>query len=171
MLTVYLTALLYLVLQKCSLRIRGHLTPIYQNTLASRSYYASCSFYFFICKTGLVFLITFYHLTLMIYCWFSLYLLTGVLIFFSKCYLKSPPYKDVRKQLPLSCLHLWLFELVCCQSSILTRLSLSSWHFFMCCASDHMENIDGYLMKYTNLVTGWQYRYAPLCVSHCKLKK
>lgn len=25
-------------------------------------------------------------------------------------------------------------------------------------ASDHMENIDGYLMKYTNLVTGWQYR-------------
>lgn len=24
--------------------------------------------------------------------------------------------------------------------------------------SDHMENIDGYLMKYTNLVTGWQYR-------------
>lgn len=26
--------------------------------------------------------------------------------------------------------------------------------------SDHMENIDGYLMKYTNLVTGWQYRCA-----------
>ncbi|TRZ19824.1 hypothetical protein HGM15179_007283 [Zosterops borbonicus] len=25
--------------------------------------------------------------------------------------------------------------------------------------SDHMENICGYLMKYTNLVTGWQYRY------------
>ncbi|XP_006636415.2 oxysterol-binding protein-related protein 11 [Lepisosteus oculatus] len=25
--------------------------------------------------------------------------------------------------------------------------------------SDHMENIDGYLMKYTNLVTGWQYRF------------
>ncbi|XP_034279135.1 oxysterol-binding protein-related protein 11 isoform X4 [Pantherophis guttatus] len=25
--------------------------------------------------------------------------------------------------------------------------------------SDHMENISGYLMKYTNLVTGWQYRY------------
>lgn len=24
--------------------------------------------------------------------------------------------------------------------------------------SDHMENICGYLMKYTNLVTGWQYR-------------
>ncbi|XP_041701163.1 oxysterol-binding protein-related protein 11 isoform X2 [Coregonus clupeaformis] len=24
---------------------------------------------------------------------------------------------------------------------------------------DHMENIDGYLMKYTNLVTGWQYRF------------
>ncbi|XP_034985440.1 oxysterol-binding protein-related protein 11 isoform X2 [Zootoca vivipara] len=24
---------------------------------------------------------------------------------------------------------------------------------------DHMENISGYLMKYTNLVTGWQYRY------------
>ncbi|KAF2988641.1 hypothetical protein EK904_007392 [Melospiza melodia maxima] len=24
---------------------------------------------------------------------------------------------------------------------------------------DHMENICGYLMKYTNLVTGWQYRY------------
>lgn len=24
--------------------------------------------------------------------------------------------------------------------------------------SDHMENIYGYLMKYTNLVTGWQYR-------------
>uniref|UniRef100_A0A8C9WES2 Oxysterol-binding protein n=1 Tax=Scleropages formosus TaxID=113540 RepID=A0A8C9WES2_SCLFO len=29
-----------------------------------------------------------------------------------------------------------------------------SWHY-----SDHMENIDGYLMKYTNLVTGWQYRF------------
>ncbi|KAJ3584355.1 hypothetical protein NHX12_014850 [Muraenolepis orangiensis] len=25
--------------------------------------------------------------------------------------------------------------------------------------SDHMENINGYLMKYTNLVTGWQYRF------------
>ncbi|XP_065269122.1 oxysterol-binding protein-related protein 11 [Emys orbicularis] len=25
--------------------------------------------------------------------------------------------------------------------------------------SDHMENISGYLMKYTNLVTGWQYRF------------
>uniref|UniRef100_A0A8K9UUD6 Oxysterol-binding protein n=1 Tax=Oncorhynchus mykiss TaxID=8022 RepID=A0A8K9UUD6_ONCMY len=25
--------------------------------------------------------------------------------------------------------------------------------------SDHMENIDGCLMKYTNLVTGWQYRF------------
>uniref|UniRef100_A0A8B9LWB2 Oxysterol-binding protein n=1 Tax=Astyanax mexicanus TaxID=7994 RepID=A0A8B9LWB2_ASTMX len=25
--------------------------------------------------------------------------------------------------------------------------------------SDHMENVAGYLMKYTNLVTGWQYRY------------
>uniref|UniRef100_A0AAY4E0R9 Oxysterol-binding protein n=1 Tax=Denticeps clupeoides TaxID=299321 RepID=A0AAY4E0R9_9TELE len=25
--------------------------------------------------------------------------------------------------------------------------------------SDHMENVDGYLMKYTNLVTGWQYRF------------
>ncbi|KAM6307505.1 oxysterol-binding protein-related protein 11 [Aegotheles albertisi] len=25
--------------------------------------------------------------------------------------------------------------------------------------SDHMENICGYLMKYTNLVTGWQYRF------------
>ncbi|KAJ8003539.1 hypothetical protein DPEC_G00149400 [Dallia pectoralis] len=25
--------------------------------------------------------------------------------------------------------------------------------------SDHMENIHGYLMKYTNLVTGWQYRF------------
>ncbi|KAE8581709.1 hypothetical protein XENTR_v10024911 [Xenopus tropicalis] len=24
---------------------------------------------------------------------------------------------------------------------------------------DHMENISGYLMKYTNLVTGWQFRY------------
>lgn len=33
--------------------------------------------------------------------------------------------------------------------------------FFVSCRtsySDHMENIDGYLMKYTNLVTGWQYR-------------
>lgn len=29
-----------------------------------------------------------------------------------------------------------------------------SWQY-----SDHMENIDGYLMKYTNLVTGWQYRF------------
>lgn len=28
-----------------------------------------------------------------------------------------------------------------------------------------MENIDGYLMKYTNLVTGWQYRYVLFCVS------
>ncbi|KAM4698458.1 oxysterol-binding protein-related protein 11 [Rhinophrynus dorsalis] len=25
--------------------------------------------------------------------------------------------------------------------------------------SDHMESISGYLMKYTNLVTGWQFRY------------
>ncbi|XP_060683140.1 oxysterol-binding protein-related protein 11 [Hemiscyllium ocellatum] len=25
--------------------------------------------------------------------------------------------------------------------------------------SDHMENVHGYLMKYTNLVTGWQYRF------------
>nr|XP_025731435.1 oxysterol-binding protein-related protein 11 isoform X2 [Callorhinus ursinus] len=25
--------------------------------------------------------------------------------------------------------------------------------------SDHMENVYGYLMKYTNLVTGWQYRF------------
>ncbi|XP_072903647.1 oxysterol-binding protein-related protein 11 isoform X2 [Hemitrygon akajei] len=25
--------------------------------------------------------------------------------------------------------------------------------------SDHMENVCGYLMKYTNLVTGWQYRF------------
>ncbi|XP_061465003.1 oxysterol-binding protein-related protein 11 [Rhineura floridana] len=29
-----------------------------------------------------------------------------------------------------------------------------SWQY-----SDHMENISGYLMKYTNLVTGWQYRF------------
>lgn len=28
-----------------------------------------------------------------------------------------------------------------------------SWQY-----SDHMENVCGYLMKYTNLVTGWQYR-------------
>ncbi|XP_053899882.1 oxysterol-binding protein-related protein 11 isoform X4 [Malaclemys terrapin pileata] len=27
------------------------------------------------------------------------------------------------------------------------------------CVCDHMENISGYLMKYTNLVTGWQYRF------------
>ncbi|XP_042330148.1 oxysterol-binding protein-related protein 11 [Sceloporus undulatus] len=32
--------------------------------------------------------------------------------------------------------------------------STKSWQY-----SDHMENISGYLMKYTNLVTGWQYRY------------
>lgn len=25
--------------------------------------------------------------------------------------------------------------------------------------SDHMENVYGYLMKYTNLVTGWQYSH------------
>uniref|UniRef100_A0A672Y3H4 Oxysterol-binding protein n=1 Tax=Sphaeramia orbicularis TaxID=375764 RepID=A0A672Y3H4_9TELE len=34
------------------------------------------------------------------------------------------------------------------------RASAKSWQY-----SDHMENIDGYLMKYTNLVTGWQYRF------------
>nr|XP_057907607.1 oxysterol-binding protein-related protein 11-like [Doryrhamphus excisus] len=34
------------------------------------------------------------------------------------------------------------------------RASTKSWQY-----SDHMENIDGYLMKYTNLVTGWQYRF------------
>uniref|UniRef100_A0A3Q3EQ53 Oxysterol-binding protein n=1 Tax=Labrus bergylta TaxID=56723 RepID=A0A3Q3EQ53_9LABR len=32
------------------------------------------------------------------------------------------------------------------------RASAKSWQY-----SDHMENIDGYLMKYTNLVTGWQF--------------
>ncbi|XP_063069509.1 oxysterol-binding protein-related protein 11 [Engraulis encrasicolus] len=35
-----------------------------------------------------------------------------------------------------------------------TRGSSKSWQY-----SDHMENVDGYLMKYTNLVTGWQYRF------------
>ncbi|KAG5283418.1 hypothetical protein AALO_G00041870 [Alosa alosa] len=39
------------------------------------------------------------------------------------------------------------------QGSI-TRGSSKSWQY-----SDHMENVDGYLMKYTNLVTGWQYRF------------
>ncbi|XP_067358871.1 oxysterol-binding protein-related protein 11-like isoform X4 [Channa argus] len=34
------------------------------------------------------------------------------------------------------------------------RAGAKSWQY-----SDHMENIDGYLMKYTNLVTGWQYRF------------
>uniref|UniRef100_A0A8C6UVA1 Oxysterol-binding protein n=1 Tax=Neogobius melanostomus TaxID=47308 RepID=A0A8C6UVA1_9GOBI len=34
------------------------------------------------------------------------------------------------------------------------RSSAKNWQY-----SDHMENIDGYLMKYTNLVTGWQYRF------------
>ncbi|XP_067116871.1 oxysterol-binding protein-related protein 11-like [Osmerus mordax] len=34
------------------------------------------------------------------------------------------------------------------------RASSKGWQY-----SDHMENIDGYLMKYTNLVTGWQYRF------------
>ncbi|XP_011604563.2 oxysterol-binding protein-related protein 11 [Takifugu rubripes] len=34
------------------------------------------------------------------------------------------------------------------------RATAKSWQY-----SDHMENIDGYLMKYTNLVTGWQYRF------------
>ncbi|KAM3857214.1 oxysterol-binding protein-related protein 11-like [Diretmus argenteus] len=34
------------------------------------------------------------------------------------------------------------------------RASTKGWQY-----SDHMENIDGYLMKYTNLVTGWQYRF------------
>uniref|UniRef100_A0A8B9LU48 Oxysterol-binding protein n=1 Tax=Astyanax mexicanus TaxID=7994 RepID=A0A8B9LU48_ASTMX len=34
------------------------------------------------------------------------------------------------------------------------RTSSKSWQY-----SDHMENVAGYLMKYTNLVTGWQYRY------------
>ncbi|XP_053899878.1 oxysterol-binding protein-related protein 11 isoform X1 [Malaclemys terrapin pileata] len=32
--------------------------------------------------------------------------------------------------------------------------STKGWQY-----SDHMENISGYLMKYTNLVTGWQYRF------------
>ncbi|XP_055071348.2 oxysterol-binding protein-related protein 11 isoform X1 [Misgurnus anguillicaudatus] len=32
-----------------------------------------------------------------------------------------------------------------------------SWQY-----SDLMEKVDGYLMKYTNLVTGWQYRYFDL---------
>ncbi|XP_050773002.1 oxysterol-binding protein-related protein 11 isoform X1 [Gopherus flavomarginatus] len=32
--------------------------------------------------------------------------------------------------------------------------SAKGWQY-----SDHMENICGYLMKYTNLVTGWQYRF------------
>ncbi|CAL8288565.1 unnamed protein product [Lota lota] len=32
--------------------------------------------------------------------------------------------------------------------------SIKGWQY-----SDHMENIHGYLMKYTNLVTGWQYRF------------
>lgn len=34
------------------------------------------------------------------------------------------------------------------------RTGSKSWQY-----SDLMENVDGYLMKYTNLVTGWQYRY------------
>ncbi|XP_066467938.1 oxysterol-binding protein-related protein 11 [Tiliqua scincoides] len=38
-------------------------------------------------------------------------------------------------------------------------LSLTGGLFSHLCHSDHMENISGYLMKYTNLVTGWQYRY------------
>ncbi|XP_044525963.1 oxysterol-binding protein-related protein 11 [Gracilinanus agilis] len=32
--------------------------------------------------------------------------------------------------------------------------SAKGWQY-----SDHMENVCGYLMKYTNLVTGWQYRF------------
>ncbi|XP_004834987.1 oxysterol-binding protein-related protein 11 [Heterocephalus glaber] len=32
--------------------------------------------------------------------------------------------------------------------------SAKGWQY-----SDHMENVYGYLMKYTNLVTGWQYRF------------
>lgn len=32
--------------------------------------------------------------------------------------------------------------------------SAKTWQY-----SDHMENVYGYLMKYTNLVTGWQYRF------------
>ncbi|XP_017654984.1 oxysterol-binding protein-related protein 11 isoform X2 [Nannospalax galili] len=32
--------------------------------------------------------------------------------------------------------------------------SAKAWQY-----SDHMENVYGYLMKYTNLVTGWQYRF------------
>ncbi|KAG1937668.1 oxysterol-binding protein-related protein 11 [Pimephales promelas] len=38
------------------------------------------------------------------------------------------------------------------QSSL--RTGSKSWQY-----SDLMEKVDGYLMKYTNLVTGWQYRY------------
>lgn len=34
------------------------------------------------------------------------------------------------------------------------RTGSKSWQY-----SDLMEKVDGYLMKYTNLVTGWQYRY------------
>lgn len=33
-------------------------------------------------------------------------------------------------------------------------VSSKAWQY-----SDHMENICGYLMKYTNLVTGWQFRF------------
>ncbi|XP_077370161.1 oxysterol-binding protein-related protein 11 isoform X2 [Festucalex cinctus] len=40
------------------------------------------------------------------------------------------------------------------RTSSSARASAKSWQY-----SDHMENIDGYLMKYTNLVTGWQYRF------------
>ncbi|GAB1300218.1 Oxysterol-binding protein [Apodemus speciosus] len=32
--------------------------------------------------------------------------------------------------------------------------STKGWQY-----SDHMESVNGYLMKYTNLVTGWQYRF------------
>uniref|UniRef100_A0A3Q3K5L9 Oxysterol-binding protein n=1 Tax=Monopterus albus TaxID=43700 RepID=A0A3Q3K5L9_MONAL len=40
------------------------------------------------------------------------------------------------------------------KTSVSGKASAKSWQY-----SDHMENIDGYLLKYTNLVTGWQYRF------------
>lgn len=44
------------------------------------------------------------------------------------------------------------------RSGLYLMLLLFDCFYFSFCGSDHMENICGYLMKYTNLVTGWQYR-------------
>uniref|UniRef100_A0A673HBV2 Oxysterol-binding protein n=1 Tax=Sinocyclocheilus rhinocerous TaxID=307959 RepID=A0A673HBV2_9TELE len=47
---------------------------------------------------------------------------------------------------------------LCRSKNLPHNLSLFFSHVLYCIC-DLMEKVDGYLMKYTNLVTGWQYRY------------